>query len=232
MSVSPAATVDTGWLRRRWTVAFVVGEMVGFLPPALVGAALGATGVDDWVLVGGLTLAGTLEGGAIGLAQSRVLRRAAPLIDRRGWVAATVVAAGFAWLVGMGGGALMGSGAVPAWLAVILLVPAWTAALLAMGYGQWLVMRRTVPSSARWIWVVAGSWLLGVPIPVAALSLTPNGWPPAAFVAIGLTAAVAMGAVVGALTGRTLAQLLSGSTPPSRSSTEHAPSFRPVTAAR
>ena len=55
-------------LRRRWTLAFVVGELVGFLPPAVTGATLAAVGVPDVVLVVGLTLAGLLEVSALSLA--------------------------------------------------------------------------------------------------------------------------------------------------------------------
>src|SRR5215218_4066205 len=70
-------------LRRRWTRAFVIGELVGFLPPAITGATLAAWGAPDVVLVAGLTLAGCLEGGAIGIAQARVLARHAPALDGR-----------------------------------------------------------------------------------------------------------------------------------------------------
>jgi tetrahydromethanopterin S-methyltransferase subunit C len=50
--------------------------------------------------------------------------------------------------------------------------------------------------------------LLGVMIPVAALSLAPNDWPGWAHGLIAVLAAVAMGATVGALTGRTLERIL------------------------
>ncbi len=197
-------------LRAAWTRACVLGELLGFVPPALAGATLGALGAPDAVMVLGLTLAGLLEGAALGRAQAWVLRRDAPTVDHHGWVRATVAAAGFAWFVGMGGGALLGADILPGAVAAIVLVPAWTAALLAMGYAQWRVLRRTVPRSGRWVTVTAGAWLVGVMIPVVALSVTPNGWPPWAFVAVGVAAAVAMGFTVGAITGTTLARLLAG----------------------
>ena len=97
--------------------------------------------------------------------------------------------------------------APPALLAVVLVL-VWCAALLAMGYAQWSVLRRRVPRSGRWVWVTAGAWLLGVTIPVVALSSVPNGWPGWVHAGIGVIAAVAMGLTVGTLTGRTLERLL------------------------
>ena len=84
------------------------------MPPASTGAVLAAIGASDPVLVVALTAAGLLEGAAaLGAAQARVLSRDASTVNRRDWVLAT--AAGFAWFVGMGGAALIGSGiAAPA----------------------------------------------------------------------------------------------------------------------
>ena len=203
-----APNQDLRGFRRRWTAAFVVGEMVGFVPPAICGETLAAVGVPDVVLVVGLTLAGLLEGLAIGVAQARVLARHAPDISGRDWVVATMAAAGFAWFVGMGGGALMGAAVAPPILVAAMLIPAWCAALLSMGYAQWRVLRRTVPRSGRWVWVTAGAWLLGVMIPTTALSTAPNSWPGWVHAGIGVLAAMAMGLTVGGLTGRTLERLL------------------------
>jgi hypothetical protein len=41
---APTRTPGVGGLRRRWTVAFVVGELVGFAPPAITGATLATIG--------------------------------------------------------------------------------------------------------------------------------------------------------------------------------------------
>ena len=200
-------------LRTRWTGACVLGELVGFLPPAVVGTALGSAGASDPVMVVGLAAAGALEGAALGYAQSRVLDRHLPALDGTAWVLATAGAAAFAWAVGMGGPALFDSG-LPVGLVLAVMVPAWLAALLAMGAAQWWVLRQVLPRSARWIPVTAGAWLLGVLIPVAAISLTPDGAPAWARVAIAVAAAVGMGVTVGVLTGGALMGLIrrSGST--------------------
>jgi hypothetical protein len=199
-------------LRRAWTRAFVIGELVGFVAPAVGGATLATRGAPDYVMIPALTVAGMIEGLALGVTQRQVLARYAPEVDGRAWVLATVGAAGFAWFVGMAGGALMGADIEPRWLLVVLLVPAWIAALLAMGWAQWRVLRGAIPNSRRWVTVTAGAWSLGVSIPVVALSTTPNSWPPMFFIVVGVIAAVLMGLTVGTITGRTLARLLDGRT--------------------
>ena len=202
-------------LRRRWMMALVVGELVGFVPPAITGATLAGMAAPDVVFVAALTTAGLLEGLAIGVAERSVLARYAPAVEGRAWVAATVAAAGFAWFVGMGGVVLMGAGMEPAWQRRCC----WSRhgrPLLSMGYGQWVVLRRAVPQSSRWVAVTAGAWLLGIMIPIAALSIIPNDWPPLAFFLVGVASAVAMGLTVGAVTGGTLERLLATQPSPVR----------------
>ena len=91
----------------------LVGELVGFVPPALTGAWLGALAVPDPVLVVGLTIAGAFEGAALGIAQARVLARFAPRVDGEAWVIATAAAAAFAWFAGMASASLLGSDVAP-----------------------------------------------------------------------------------------------------------------------
>lgn len=186
----------------------VLGELIGFVPPAVVGVVLAGFGVVDSVLVLGLTLAGLGEGAVLGWAQSRVLRDEAPSVDGFDWTIATALAAAFAWFVGMVGGALLGADDPPGTLVVGALVPLGCLAVASIGWAQWIVLRRAVQRSAIWIPVNAGAWLLGVAIPVTALSVVPASWSGAAHVTVAIAAAVAMGAVVGAITGRTLEQLL------------------------
>ncbi len=193
-------------LRVRWTAAVVVGELVGFLPLAIVGVALVSLGAADPLLVIGLTAAGALEGAAIGTTQSRVLSGYWPGLVRRDWIVATATAASLAWFVGMGGSALAGLDRVPVALAVAVVVPCSVLALGSMGYLQWRVLRPLVPASIRWVPVTAGAWLVGVLVPVIALSVVPDRWPPAGHVAVAVLAAAAMGVIVGTITGRTLEQ--------------------------
>lgn len=192
-------------LRRRWTAAFVVGEMIGFVPPAVTGAVLAAQGAGDVALVVGLVLAGSLEGAALGWTQSAVLARALPGLARLPWIVATSLAAAAAWLAGMGGVAVI-QAVGPA--ALVVVGPGFVAGLLAMGVLQWWVLRRHVAGAGRWITVTSGAWLVGVMIPVVALSGVPDGWPLPVHVVVGVASAVLMGLTVGLLTGATLVRLL------------------------
>jgi len=192
-------------LRRRWIAAFVLGELVGFVPPALTGAGLANAGVTDPVLVSGLVVAGAAEGAILGFAQGRVLTAALPGPITSRWVVATALGAAVAWLAGMGGSALIQAWGVSV---VPLVVPGFVIGLCAMGFLQWCVLRPHLSRCLVWVPVTAGSWLVGVLIPVAALSLVPNSWPLLSHVSVGVAAAVAMGATVGAISGGTLDRLL------------------------
>lgn len=200
-------------LIRTWTLAVVAGEFAGFIPPTLVGITLTFLSAPDLLLILALTLAGALEGAALGTAQAYALRNFAPQIDRRKWILVTAGAAAFAWFVGMLTGTLGSSLPIQPWLALLLFAPLWIAAVGAIGAAQWIVLRQHVRDSMSWVWVNAGAWAIGVSIPVTALTLVPNGWPLWSHGIVGVLAAVAMGLTVGLLTGRTLATLLFRVTP-------------------
>jgi len=203
---APVPQASGAWWRR-WVGAFVVGELIGFVPPALTGALLASVGASDVMLVAGLTVAGVGEGAVLGTAQAHVLGARWPALSKRRWVTATAGAAGLAWLVGMGGSAVASGGTVPAAVAVAVLAPLALLALASMGFLQWRVLRTVVPDSLRWVPINTGAWLLGVMIPVAALSAVPNSWPTAGLVVVAVASAVAMGLVVGSITGLTLETL-------------------------
>lgn len=193
------AITRTGWWNRDWIKACVIGELIGFVPPAVTGAALVALEASEIVLVAGLVAAGVLEGLVLGRAQDAVLQRLIP--DVTGWPAATAVAAGLAWMAGMGGSSLVGAVGAKG---LIVAVPGWIIGLFAMGVLQSWRLRPVVRDARWWIPVTTVAWLVGVAIPVIALSVVPNQWPPAVHVLVAIPAAVAMGATVGAITGRTL----------------------------
>lgn len=184
---------------RDWVKACVIGELIGFIPPAATGAALVVLDASEIVLVAGLVAAGVVEGLVLGRAQGIVLRQLIPGVT--GWAEATGAAAGLAWLAGMGGSSLVGSAGAKG---LILAVPGWIIGLLAMGVLQSWRLRSVVPGAKRWIPATTFAWLIGVAIPVVALSVVPNQWPPSVHILVAIPAAVAMGATVGAITGRTL----------------------------
>ena len=194
---------STGRWNRDWIQACVIGELVGFVPPAVTGAVLVALDAPELVLVAGIVVAGIGEGLVLGWAQDRVLQRVLPGVT--GWVAVTASAAGLAWLAGMGGSSLV-QAVGPKGLFVA--IPGWIIGLLAMGVLQAWRLHSVVPEPRRWIPATTMAWLIGVTIPVVALSVVPNGWPPVVHVLVAIPAAVAMGATVGVITGRTLDQLV------------------------
>ena len=195
--------VSTG-CERAWLRACIGGELVGFIPPAVTGTVLVSTGASDLVLLVGLILAGTAEGWILGSAQQRVLHRFAPTVV--GWPQATAVGAGIAWCAGMGGSMLVGE-AGP--IALLVVAPSWLAGLVAMpALQQHRLSLAGLRRTHRWIpWSVV-AWMFGVSVPVVALSIVPNNAPAAVHVVIAIVAAVAMGAIVGLVTGRVLQTML------------------------
>lgn len=196
-------SADSTGLRRTWLVACIVGELVGFIPPALTGALLVSLGVAEPVLVLGLVIAGVGEGAVLGSIQQQALR---PVVPVDGWASATAIGAGLAWLAGMGGSSLVGAiGPV----ALIGVAPAWVVGLLAMPVLQRRRLRAAGLSGTR-VWITRSvlAWTVGVAIPVVALSIVPNGAPLVAHIAVAILAAVAMGATVGVITGRCLEQIV------------------------
>lgn len=204
---SVASGVDSPARRRgrwnpEWIRACLVGELLGFVPPAVTGAMLVALGAPEIVLVVGLVAAGAVEGLILGRTQNTVLQRLIPGVT--GWPSTTAFAAGLAWLAGMGGSSLVGAVGAKG---LIIAVPGWIIGLFAMGVLQARRLRPVVPDAWSWVPATTVAWLVGVSIPVAALSIVPNNWPPAVHVVVAIPAAVAMGATVGAITGRTLNRL-------------------------
>ncbi len=197
-----------GTLRHRWIRACIVGELIGFVPPAMTGAVLVVLDAPEAVLVLGLVVAGLAEGLVLGTAQSHVVHDVLPSVS--GWVRATTLAAGLAWLAGMGGSSLIQ--AVGPW-ALIVVAPGWIVGLLSMGVLQSRCLRPVVADARRWIPITTVAWLIGVAIPVVALSAVPNGWPPPVHVVVAVAAAVAMGATVGVITGTTLVRFTTPSEP-------------------
>jgi hypothetical protein len=92
---------------RRWIVANGWSEALGLGTTLLVGRAaapwLAASRPAGELLSGvaAVVLGTLLEGTVVGAAQARVVGDALPGLRRRGWVCATMLGAGAAWLLGM-----------------------------------------------------------------------------------------------------------------------------------
>jgi hypothetical protein len=193
---------------QRWVRAMMLGELVGFVPPAVAGAVAYRAGAPDWAMLPILAVAGSLEGAALGYAQSTVLDDELPSVSRRGWVVATAGAATGAWAIGMLPSALgsfteehpVAVGAV-----MVVLAPAL---LMSIGFAQWLVLRRTEPESGSWVPANAIAWLAGLPAVFVTMAVVPNGAPIAVRAVAGVAGAVVMGAVAASITGVALLRLV------------------------
>jgi hypothetical protein len=212
--IVPAASRSSGWaLWISWVLATALGELIGFAAPALVGTAAYALKLPDSMMVAGLLGAGAIEGAVLGLAQWLVLRRILPELPRRVWVLATAAAAVVAYIIGLipsqGGDLSRLHPAVLAGGAAML----GTIFVVSIGFAQWLVLRRILPSAGWWILANAVAWPLGVMVPVVGLTLVPDGAPVALMGGVGLASGLLMGVVVGAITGFALAWLVRGRRP-------------------
>lgn len=185
----------------RWTRWATLGEVAGFTAPAVMAALLADTA--DWVFVPAMVAAGVVEGSVLGAAQARVLCRRVPAIERRRWVAATGLAAGVAWTVGLLPS--LTAGRLPdwsRWLAIPLLVILGAVLLGSIGSAQWWAMRRPVPRSGSWVLSTAAAWLVGLGLFFAiATPLWQPGQPAWLLIAIGLLGGLVMAASVAAVTG-------------------------------
>ncbi|MEV4143822.1 hypothetical protein AB0J40_09155 [Amycolatopsis sp. NPDC049691] len=190
-----------------WFLVVTAAEFLGFAIPAVAGALTADS--PTAVSLPALLLAGAVEGAALGTGQALVLRRSLPALHTRRWVAATAGAASFAYLAGL---------APSTWAADLVSWPPmvlWpvaavlgTALLLSIGFAQWLVLRRLLSRSARWIFTTAGAWLFGLAV---FLGVTTPLWQPgqnlALTIVIGIFGGLVLAATTSAVTGVALRRL-------------------------
>ena len=187
------------WLR--WVALVTLGELTGFVVPAVAGiwVAQRSPGVQLTIL----TTAGLFEGAMLGLAQAAVLHRRLKGFRSRAWVVATSLGAAAAWFLGTLPAAthdrwaswpvvwVVGSAAV---LAVAL--------LCTIGAAQALVMPRDKSYAAAWVGWTALGWCAGLAaFTAAAPPLWHEGQSFWFGVLVGLGAAMVMALVMASVTG-------------------------------
>ncbi len=195
-------------LRRRWVVATTLGELAGFLVPALVAAlTLDLQPAVTFLL---LTGAGAVEGLVLGSAQALVLGREFLGFSRRAWSGATAAGAGVAWALGM-----LPSTFADAWAGWPRVVTIPVALLLGLvllasiGLAQWTVLRRHVARSRTWVPVNAAAWVIGLGVMLGiATPLWHEGQPTALVVAVGVLGGLGMAFSVALVTGFWIARLV------------------------
>ncbi|WP_245664051.1 hypothetical protein [Nocardia arthritidis] len=202
-----AASSSGRQLWRRWFGLVTVGELLGFLTPAVVGALVAdRAGLP---VAGALLVAGAVEGATLGWFQARAVRPALPGLSSRRWVAATVLGAVVAWSVGalfVVTDGLSGWSRAPQ---VATFVAGGLVILLSIGVAQWVVLRAHVHGAARWIAATAAAWLAGL---TAFTAFTTPLWQPgqatALVAVIGVFGGLLMAAAMAAVSGLFLVRLL------------------------
>jgi hypothetical protein len=187
----------------RWTT---LGEATGFCVPAAAAAAVGGTSTAiEWPV---LVAAGMAEGALLSAAQAHVLHQVLPDLRPRRWVAATAVAAGAAWLLGLMPSVMLPRiGYRPA--AAGLVAVDGLLLLLSLGTAQWWVLRRHITGAGAWIPATAAAWLAGLAVFCAtAMPLWRPGQSPVLIAGIGALAGLLMAATVAAVTGGALVRLV------------------------
>ena len=206
-------------LWRRWVVANAFGEL-GLAAALVVGMSSASTletRAGPWAAAVVAIVAGTvIEGLWVGLSQWWVLRRALPGLSRGSWLLATFIGAFVSWTFGMLPSTLM-AGAEQAGAAVAGMSVATELVLAALlgaavgptlGIPQSIALRKHVPKSGWWIVANSAAWALGMPVVFAVMGGIGSGASRPLVVALAVFAAVAAGAVVGAVHGLVLLRLL------------------------
>jgi hypothetical protein len=203
----------------RWTLWVTLGTFVAFTaaiallvlldrldPPYAIFAALSIIG---WAACGAL----------IGWAEGRVLHQALPTLSNNAWTVATAVGAAIVWSATITPRALRSvlAGRNVLFLGVLFLVLI-VVVVLALGFAQWLVLRRHLPKATGWVWASAGAWLVAMLLGATVWTVSEGDQPVWATLVIGAVGAFVVGGSMAALTGTFLFAALSPGRVPSSTS--------------
>jgi hypothetical protein len=124
------------------------------------------------------------------------------------WTAATAIAAGLAWAIGMTPSTLGGftedhPGVIIAGAVVFAPI-----LLNSIGVAQWWVLRAHIAGAGWWVPANAVGWLAGLPAVFIAMMLVPSDAGVGVRAAAAVAGAVTMGAIVAVITGFALSRLL------------------------
>lgn len=171
-----------------WIAASAVshGTTMTFLPAAA--AAIAIAGV-----------AGLVEGGAVGIAQSLAFRDALPRVPAVPWVLATAVATAVAWGAVMALNLAMVEREVTFTTMAVVFVAGGATLGAMLGAMQWLIVRGR--DAAMWIGANAVAWVVGSGIAVSIASLVGPASGAEEVLAAMFAIAMLTGGAVGAITG-------------------------------
>lgn len=191
-----------------WVCATAIGELLGFIAPAIAGSTAAVVGLSDLERLPLLVLAGMIEGATFSCAQWLVLRRYLPELSGRTWIGATAVASGFAWTLGLIPSSISNLEAIPVAVLISGAIVIGSAFLVLIGGAQWLALRQVTARAGWWILANAIGWPLGVIVSIIGIGLIPDSASVGLMIGMGVASAVMMGVIVGAITGGFLVWLL------------------------
>ena len=178
----------------RWILAVSIGEATGFAVAAGVAVLTIVAGIDDPVRLVLVIAAGALEGTALAIGQYAGMGAGRP--PAGWWIAATAMAAAFAWTLGMLPSTLGIDLSSPG--ALVLVAIGAVLLLVSIPLAQWLVLAR--PRTARWVPVNAGAWLVSILWTFAPSPFIDERSPVPLVVALYVTAGVLMAVTFASLT--------------------------------
>ncbi len=158
-----------------------------------------------------IIVGGVVEGAALGLLQASVLRPAIGPGPARRWALVTVVVAGLGW-AGASAPSVLGSGDDAASAPSVLLVLTGAALLGAsmgalLGLAQSWATRGARARPSHWVRSSTAGWAAAMPVIFLGATTAGADWPHAAVVLLGLGTGVLAGAVLGAVTARSVAEV-------------------------
>ncbi len=194
--------------RTRWIAGCAAAEAVGLgtaAAAALLAAALGDGPGGVWPAVGVIVAGGLVEGVCLGAMQAWLLAKSLPRLDRRAFVAVTVLIAGVGWAAGSAPMVVSADdGATGPPLLVVLLGAAGMGLLMGglLGAAQAWTLRRAAPRPVAWVWANLAAWPGAMVLIFLGTSLAGGDWPAYAVVLLGAGTGAAAGAALGLVLGR------------------------------
>lgn len=209
------------WLK--WVAANAVGEMIGLGTTfAVLGlglsAASGISGILGILLGYGLAIiTGILEATVVGWAQWRVINPWLPKITFKAWWGATLIGALIAYCLGYLPSTIMSlqdqstqTAAVEPeqWVILLLAAGMGLGGGLVLSYFQWRVLRKHVDGARVWLPANMLGWILGMPLIFWGIDMVQKIEDPALQILFIAGALLVTGAIVGAVHGIFLVQLV------------------------
>ncbi|MBS1812129.1 MAG: hypothetical protein JST84_28455 [Acidobacteria bacterium] len=219
----PGEEVRMDHLYARWIAANALGEMIGLgLVAAIAGGMLWYFGEPRTSLAvlcfTALTiLLGAGEGLILGYAQWYAMHPFMRRLPRCDWMKATAIGAVIAWGLGMIPSTLIAlqETAIASPPAEISPIAKFSlAALMGLGLGvalgmtQWLILRKYLKHTNKWITANAFAWAVGMPLVFVGAGVIPQGTQGLPIFFLIAVTLLITGAVVGAIHGLVLIGLL------------------------